>query len=147
MYVGTAISELVDPVDKRMNFSSEELVTTEARRYLSLTKVQDRIGSVGDLKSRTVAIKTTRMAAQQTSAARHAKPDSSINKASKSSKIVSIEEIESGSSTEDDDLPTYAKPDSDASDSDEDPTVINRDKPTAPVSVLDLILLQIEWAC
>ncbi|KAL9025492.1 MAG: hypothetical protein Q9196_005696, partial [Gyalolechia fulgens] len=139
MYVGTAVSELVDPVDKRMNFSSEELATTEGRRYLGLTKVQDRVGSVEDLKAGTVATKELEKPARQTSVARQAEPRSSNNQAAKGSRIISIEEIESEPESEDDDLPTYAKPDSDVSDSDEDPTVINRDKPTAPVYMNDLI--------
>ncbi|KAL8997414.1 MAG: hypothetical protein Q9188_006331, partial [Gyalolechia gomerana] len=138
MYVGTAVSQLVDPVDKRLNFGSEELETAEGRRYLGLTKVQDKVGSVEDLKSRTITTRATKMPAQQISAARQVKPLSSDNQATKGSKIVSIEEIENESEFEDDDLPTYAKPDSDASDSDEDPTVINRDKPTAPVLAFDL---------
>lgn len=139
MYVGTAISELVDPVDKRMNFSSEALTTPEGRRYLGLTKVQDRVGSVNDLQSLAIATKTAKKPAQQNLAAGRAKPIASINQVTKSSKIVSIEEIESESDSEDDDLPTYAKPDSDPSDSDEDPTVIIRGKPTAPVYINDLI--------
>ncbi|KAL8934190.1 MAG: hypothetical protein Q9216_006031 [Gyalolechia sp. 2 TL-2023] len=139
MYVGTAVSQLVDPVDKRMNFSSEELATAEGRRYLGLTTIQDRVGSVEDLKHRTVATKITKGPAQQASGAHQIKPPSSNSQAAKGSKIISIEQIESESNSDDDDLPTYAKPDSDASDSDEDPTVINRDKPTAPVYINDLI--------
>ena len=42
-------------------------------------------------------------------------------------------------SEDDDDLIPYAKPDSDPEDEDEDPTLINRDKPKAPVYVRDLI--------
>jgi telomere length regulation protein len=42
-------------------------------------------------------------------------------------------------SEEDDDLVPYAKPDSDPEDEDEDPTMINRDKPKAPVYIRDLM--------
>ena len=132
MYVGTAVSELVDPIDKRMNFSSEELKSTEGQHFLGLTKLQDRLGSMEDVKN-DISVIEKEEAREKTSAVQQIKPHSSSNRAAMGSKIISISEVESESET--DDLPKYAKPDSDASDSDEDPTVINRDKPSAPVSV------------
>ncbi|KAL8718539.1 MAG: hypothetical protein Q9225_004329, partial [Loekoesia sp. 1 TL-2023] len=139
MYVGTAISELVDPVDKRMSFSSEELTNAQGKRYLGLTKLQNRLGLIEDLKRGAIATKATKSPAKKTSAVRQVTSVSRKGQAGKTSKIISIEELESESNSEDDDLPLYAKSDSDASDSDEDPTVINRDKPTAPVYINDLI--------
>ncbi|KAJ8121666.1 hypothetical protein ONZ43_g1943 [Nemania bipapillata] len=50
-----------------------------------------------------------------------------------------IEEVVDNEEQEDPDLVPYAKPDSDAEDSDDDPTLINRDKPKAPVYIRDLI--------
>lgn len=135
MYVGTAVSELVDSPDKRINFSSDELKTAEAQRYLSLVKIRDSLGSVDDLKKGKDAKKPAATGTERNVAVRQIKPLSSNSHASKGSKVISIEEVESGSNSEDDDLPVYAKPDSDVSDSDEDPTVINRDKPTPPVLV------------
>ncbi|KAL9579945.1 MAG: hypothetical protein Q9212_004795, partial [Teloschistes hypoglaucus] len=139
MCVGTAVSELVDPADRRMNFSSEEVTGSQGQHFLRLTKVHDPLGSIADL--RPVQGATVPQISQNqkhnpvkvTQSSKDARPPATT------SKIISIEEIESESESEDDNLPTYAKPDSDASDSDEDPTVINRDKPTAPVYINDLI--------
>ncbi|EEY18593.1 conserved hypothetical protein [Verticillium alfalfae VaMs.102] len=50
-----------------------------------------------------------------------------------------IEEVEDSSESEDDDLMVYNKPDDDAEDSDEDATLVRRDKPKAPVYIRDLI--------
>jgi telomere length regulation protein len=48
---------------------------------------------------------------------------------------MAIEEISDKSEAEDEDLMMYEKPDTDASDSEEDPTLIQRSKPSPPVSV------------
>ena len=48
-------------------------------------------------------------------------------------KIVSVQEVSEDSESEDEDLVSYEKPDSDPSDSEEDPTLIQRSKPNAPV--------------
>ncbi|KAL9604810.1 MAG: hypothetical protein Q9219_000258 [cf. Caloplaca sp. 3 TL-2023] len=139
MYVGTAVSELVDPVDKRMAFGSEELKTAKAQRFLSLTKMKDELGSIGDLERQTAATKEAKTKPQRTSEAQDIKSLPVRSSATKGTRIISIEEVESEAESEDGDLPTYAKPDSDASDSDEDPTLINRDKPSVPVYIDDLI--------
>ena len=132
MIVGTAISELVDPKDKRMTFSSEEISSTDGQWYLSLASVHDEIGSVEDLKPRASASKQPSSHPVKSAAlnGRSAKP--SI-KPSGTSKIISIEEIADNSESEEEGLPTYEKPDFDESDEDDDPTVVQRDKPTAPV--------------
>jgi telomere length regulation protein len=50
-------------------------------------------------------------------------------------KVMAIEEISDESEAEDEDLMMYEKPDTDASDSEEDPTLVQRSKPRPPVSV------------
>lgn len=136
MYVGTAISELVDPPDKRMKFSSEELTNAEGQRYINLTGIQDSIGLTEDLKRKKTPGKQMVFRSARASAIQQVQQPSSSKQLPNESRIISIEELESESNSEEnDDLPTYARPDSDASDSDDDPTVINRDKPTAPVLV------------
>ncbi|KAL8714808.1 MAG: hypothetical protein Q9220_001321 [cf. Caloplaca sp. 1 TL-2023] len=139
MYLGTAISELVDPPDKRMNFESEEMTNTEGQRLLGLTKIQDQLGSMEDLRSDTAASNSVAPQTKQPTMAPKGKPRKAPNHAPTTSKIVSIEEIDDEAESEDEDLPTYAKPDSDPSDSDEDPTVIERDKPNPPVYINELI--------
>lgn len=132
MIVGTAVSQLIDAQDKRMNFGAEDLKGPDGLWYTSLTNVNDVVGSVGDLKiSPVVAQKATRKATKlETSTAASTKL---IRRANATSKILSIEEIGDSSDSDEEDLPMYQKPDSDPSDEDEDPTLVQRDKPTAPV--------------
>ncbi|KAL8897478.1 MAG: hypothetical protein Q9192_002554 [Flavoplaca navasiana] len=138
MYLGTAMSRLVDPLEKRMNFGSEEMISPQGQRYLSLTDIQDPLGSTDNLRRKEVKSEMS-IRAVETSAIRDNKPKEGNGKVSTGSKIISIEEVGDETEPEDEDLPLYAKPDSDASDSDEDPTVIERNKPTAPVYIDDLI--------
>ena len=134
MVVGTAISELVDPKDRRMNFGAEDLNSPEGLWYRSLPTIKDTIGSIKDLKP--MVPPPSKPTAQ---ANKSANGNSKLTKLSApttpTSRVMSIEEINDSSDTEDDDLPIYAKPDSDISDSDEDATLVQRDRPTAPVWV------------
>lgn len=131
MYVGTAVSKLVDPPEKRMNFSLEEIDSPDGRAYLNLTQIQDPIGSISDFKSEERA---------QLDTSEKDRDDQNMKrghfngtqKSTTTSKIIAIEEVGHGSE-EDEDLPIYEKPDSDTPDEDEDPTLVERNKPTAPV--------------
>ena len=135
MVIGEALSSLVDKDDKRMNFKIEEMNSPEAKWYKSLVDVSDATGSLDALKSQSVTkIPSKRKPAvsQPKLKPRTAQPSGS--------KIISIEEISSSEEDSDNDgLTPYAKPDSDASDSDEDPTLITHNKPTGPVYIRDLI--------
>ncbi|KAL8703454.1 MAG: hypothetical protein Q9201_003359 [Fulgogasparrea decipioides] len=138
MFVGMAVSELVDPPDKRMNFSSAEVTGPQAQRFVHLTAVRDPLGSIEDLRHDSATSESTIDEARKLPPTK-AIPLGDAGQALTRSKVVSIEEIDSASEPEDEDLPTYAKPDSDASDSDDDPTIVNRDKPTAPVYITGLL--------
>ncbi|ETS87273.1 hypothetical protein PFICI_01101 [Pestalotiopsis fici W106-1] len=133
MIVGEALSGLVDGSDKKLDFHSDETHTEEATWYKSLINIADEIGPVSPLQTQTSPEKpstSTKRAASKPKAR-------SIPSAPKTGFI--IEEIED-EDEDDEDLVPYAKPGSDAEDSDEDPTLINRDKPKAPVYIRDLIL-------
>lgn len=132
MYLGTAMSRLVDPPERRMNFGSEEMTSAQGQRYLSLTGLRDPLGSIDDLRHREVKSELSVRPAKKPTAKEN-KSNERSGKPSTGSKIISIEEVDDGSESENEDLPMYTKPDSDPSDSDEDPTVIERNKPTAPV--------------
>ncbi len=132
MFVGTAVSELVDSKDKRLTFNTEMSESTDAKWYQSLINVEDRVGSSEDLKSfQAASVTSFRKPAK--SANHNGKSKSSTMASQSRSKVISIEEITDGSESEVDDLPMYEKPDSDPSDDDEDPTLVQRNKPTAPV--------------
>jgi telomere length regulation protein len=128
MIVGTAVSELADAKEKQMNFSAEEVESTEGQWYRNLTKLEDSVGSINDMKKASPLSKKRNL----NSKAEVELSEPLVPPAS-GSKIVSIEEVESASDSEEDDLPVYEKPDSDASDSEEDPTLVQRDRPSAPV--------------
>lgn len=132
MIVGNAVSELVDPVDKRMNFSSDDMSNPEGRWYKSLTSINDAVGVISDLKASTVS-STKSLATRTKTGFGKEVPDQAPISAKASSKIISIEKINDSSESEAEDLPSYEKPDSDPSDEDDDPTLVQRDRPTAPV--------------
>ncbi|KAG9248875.1 telomere length regulation protein-domain-containing protein [Calycina marina] len=137
MIVGEALSGLVDKEDKKMDFKMDETKTSEAKWYKSLARVSDTVGSLDTLKSKAV-FNTLKQAQPRKSK----QPRNSEREALRgSSKIVAIEEVEDDSEelSDDDGLTAYAQPDSDAEDSDEDPTLITRNKPMAPVYIRDLI--------
>lgn len=133
MVVGMAISELVEAPGKGLKFDLEGLETEEAQWYLNLTRVRDKIGSISDLKRSKHGEAEN---PKQTTAnhPRLSRPPKSVN-TRPTARIVAIEEIEDDEdeNEEDDEFIPYEKPDSDASDTEEDPTLIQRGKPTAPV--------------
>lgn len=134
MIVGTAISQLIEEPGKGMKFDLEEMESEEALWYLNLINTKDTLGSLESI--RTPAPKTQKPAKSLSS-------DSTSQPQPKpqSSKIVAIEEIESENEEEDedDDLIPYEKPDDDLSDDDDDPTLVQRNKPTVPVYIRDLV--------
>jgi telomere length regulation protein len=133
MVVGEALSSLSDKGDKQMDFKMEDTKGTEGLWYKSLLQVEDRPGSLEPLKSGSSVAKTTLKPKSKP-----ARPAKQV-RTSTSSKIIAIEEVDDSDEDEKDGLRPYAKPDSDAEDSDEDPTLIQRNKPTAPVYIRDLI--------
>ena len=132
MVLGNAVSALVDTEDKRMKFTAEELNSSDGQWYINLTNVEDTIGLIKDLKPlEAFSVKSLGKRARPVTS--NAKPTKLAKPPNASSKIISIEEINDSSESESDDLPMYGKPDSDPSDEDEDPTLVQRDRPTAPV--------------
>ncbi|KAJ4382829.1 telomere binding protein [Didymella sp. IMI 355093] len=132
--VGTAISKMVDKPELQLKIELEGNEAEEARWYERLTKVDDRLGSVSDLQPKPTGASTSRPSS---------KPKPAVGDA-KSSAVTEFQgprviEVLSDSEDEDADLVTYSKPDSDPEDSDDDPTAINRTKPTTPVYIRDLV--------
>ncbi|KAL2161610.1 hypothetical protein VTH06DRAFT_8172 [Thermothelomyces fergusii] len=131
LVVGEALSGLVDKEEKRLNFKMEETDEEEGRWYKGLTHVSDDIGPFAALLSPSNEIPRASREAPRKPAARPAPQPPQ--------KGLIIEELSDEEGPEEDDLVPYAKPDSDPEDSDDDPTLIRRDKPKAPVYVRDLI--------
>lgn len=135
MAVGEALSSLVDKGDKRMDFKVEEMSTDEAKWYKSLVNVTDSVGSIEPLRGGSVTKIPKNLEPKVSQQPKKPTPMPT------GSKIIAIDEIEDSDEegSDDDGLVPYAKPDSDAEDSDEDATLITRNKPTAPVYIRDLI--------
>lgn len=132
MITATAVSELVDPKDKQMNFSMEEVNGAEGQWYRNLTKQKDVIGSIGDLKPVSDILGKWQSGSPKSRVTK-SKPLKPSSTANISSKIISIVELDGSSESEDDDLVPHEKPDSDPEDSEEDATLVQRGRPVAPV--------------
>ncbi|KAI0974306.1 telomere length regulation protein [Xylaria arbuscula] len=140
MAVGEALSGLVHGKETKLDFKMDEMTTDEADWYKSLVHVSDKAGPLDPLKTSVPSSgpKDFNKPARETRKQQSQKqPQQLKHKPAKTGFI--IEEVEDEGEQEDSDLVPYAKPDSDAEDSDEDPTLINRDKPKAPVYIRDLI--------
>lgn len=131
MTVGMAISQLIEPPGKAMKFDLEEMESDDAIRYINLVRTQDRVRSIESLKKNT---KATEALAKSKKDTMHRLTSHQPRTNPQSTKVVSIEEVEDSEDEEDDeDLAPYEKPDADPSDSEEDPTLIQRGKISAPV--------------
>ncbi|KAI0841871.1 telomere length regulation protein-domain-containing protein [Hypoxylon sp. FL0890] len=135
MVVGEALSGLVHGKETKLDFKMDEMDTEEARWYKSLVQISDKPGPLDPLRELVTLPKPV-------NAPKAAKPLKAA--AQRPAKLPAqsgfiIEEVEDDEEGEDPDLVPYAKPDSDAEDSDEDATLVNRDKPKAPVYIRDLI--------
>lgn len=142
MIVATALSKLVDKADRVMNFGTEEMDSEEANSWFDLVNVTDIVGDLSALKTGTaIALPQTAQKRTLTASSKRSSRPTPQN-----TKIIAIEEIsdsdrENASSDEEEepDLRPYVRPDSDPEDSDDDPTLINRKKPSAPVYITSLI--------
>ncbi|KAL2183826.1 hypothetical protein L209DRAFT_713708 [Thermothelomyces heterothallicus CBS 203.75] len=133
MVVGEALSGLVDKGEKRLNFKMEETDEEEGKWYKGLTNVSDDIGPFAALLSPSTDIPRASREAPRKPATRRPAPQPP-------QKGFIIEELsDEEGPEEDDDLVPYAKPDSDPEDSEDDATLVRRDKPKAPVYIRDLI--------
>lgn len=133
MIIGVGMSKCVDEPGKVMNFHVEEMETPEVKDMLALIDVKDTIGAHEDLK-----VIAEPKSEEKLPKKRRIAPPESPRSPKLPSKILAIEEV-SSSEDDEEDLVPYHKPLDDPEDSDEDPTLIDRNKPKAPIYVVDLI--------
>lgn len=142
MVIGSAISRLVDAPELQLKFDLEGNDAAEAAWYENLTQLKDEVGNLRDLVSddihKTISrtIKSEQKRLLQKSTARIVPGGPTITEVP----APRIVEVLDDSENEDDDLMAYEKPDSDPEDDTDDPTEINRNKPTAPVYIRDLLV-------
>ena len=149
MIVATAISSLVDKEDAKMTFGTDDMQTNEARWYLQLVNVDDTVGTLKDfhsiLQSRSQITKSrTRISTTQPEEMPklNGKPVFGPSRPPMQTEVIGekvTEIFDSNEESDDDGLKPYAKPDSDPEDSDEDATLVNRNKVKPPVYLRDLM--------
>jgi telomere length regulation protein len=134
MIVSMTISGLTDKKANQLTFTDDAMETEEAKWYQQLVHVDDKVGCLEDIRNAaTIGKRVASIPIEKK--ALPARPQKVTGKHSLSSQAV----ISSGprivelDSDEEEDLIPYAKPDSDPEDEDEDPTLIQRNKPKAPV--------------
>jgi telomere length regulation protein len=149
MIVGTALSSLVDKEGSKLSFGTDDMQGPEADRYFALIKINDQPSTLGDF----LKLVIEKPESKRPIAHRAAKPPAMPKidgkptfgpvrppaKAQTEAEGNQITELSDTDSDDDDGLTPYAKPDSDAEDSDEDATLVNRDKTRAPVYIRDLM--------
>ncbi|KAL1603482.1 telomere binding protein [Paraconiothyrium brasiliense] len=134
--VGMAISKTVDKPETQLKFDLEGAEAEETEWYQRLTQINDKLGEISDLK-----VQENRSSKQGDRKGR----TKAVTKGTASPAVTEIqgprivEILSDEDEDEDDDLIPYSKPDSDPEDETDDPTEINRNKPTAPVYIRDLI--------
>jgi telomere length regulation protein len=133
MVTGMAVSRLIDKPNEAMSFDLEELEAEECQSYVRLTHVIDSFRPIEDLLLESITGKkenSNLLKIVQRSA-------SSVPEAPTipGSKIATIEELSEEDMDDGEDMVPYDKPDTDASDSEDDPTLVQRSKPTKPVFV------------
>ncbi|KAL6868570.1 telomere length regulation domain-containing protein [Trichoderma novae-zelandiae] len=141
LVVGESLSTLMDDKSQKLDFHMEETDSEEAQWLKSLTNISDEVGSIEPLlkaeASGPPAKKESRPTPRRTQKLK-AKPKPKPGPGISTIKPIAIVE-EVDSSDDDEDLVPYAKG-SDPEDSDEDATLVQRNKPKAPVYIRDLIL-------
>ncbi|KAL7927564.1 telomere length regulation domain-containing protein [Trichoderma austrokoningii] len=140
--VGETLSTLMDDKAQKLDFHMDETETEEAKWLKSLTSVVDQVGSIEPiLKTEISGLPARRENQPPQKPAQKQKPNpkpKSEPRISAIKPIAIIEEIDSSDDSEEDLVP-YTK-DSDPEDSDDDATLVQRNKPKAPVYIRDLIL-------
>lgn len=134
MVLAALVSSMIDPEERRLKF---EGISEEIEIFNRLTRSSDRVGTIADLRLSPSGNAEVPSVATLTKSMVHNPTGRKSTKHVAQSKIVAIEEInESAQESEDEELLAYAKPDTDESDEEEDATLVQRNKPTAPVWVI-----------
>lgn len=133
MVIGEAISSLSDT---QLDFKMDELDTEEALWLKGLVRVHDQVGPIDRLLSEAA---TPLSQATSSSKPRPAPTKQKRTPVPPRQTGFVIEEVDDSEEDEDADLKSYAKLDYDPEDSDEDATMVRRNKPKPPVYVRDLI--------
>jgi telomere length regulation protein len=151
MIVGTALSSKVDKAGSKMSFGTDDMLTREAKWYFSLIDIQDQVREMEDFSPLfTVKSSIGRRRESPQPTARSVempiingkpmfgpvRPPIPVQTEIIGPKVSEVLETD-----ENDEIQAYAKPDSDPEDSDEDATLVKRNKPRPPVYIRDLMTM------
>jgi len=114
LIVGESISRKLDPEERRLKFKVPDTESSEAETWRSLIDIDDEIFPLKDLQGGIIEETTETPAGETTD-------------------MVPAEEFLIDDEDLDSDLKTYPAPDSDVEDSDDDPTLVNREKTLNPL--------------
>lgn len=133
MAVGKVISEIVDKPENAMKFEFEDGEKEEVEYFRKLMQINDKLGHIGDLELSQSGFHNSHNRTSKTKDTKQKSTDkfAPVGGQSQPSGPRIVEVMDD--SEEDDDLIPYAKPDSDPEDESDDPTAVQRNKPTAPV--------------
>lgn len=118
MLVAMVLSNLLESPGKAIQFELDETEKAEFDFYRRLVQIHDCVGSMQSLKPIDPSTKWP------------SRPKQRLKNQARPVEMISIKKPTNES---DDGLMSYEKPDSDPEDSEEDPTLITRSKPNAPV--------------
>lgn len=140
MVVGEALSGLVDKPETRLDFKMEETSSDEARWLKGLVGISDSIGPYKDmLRPKQGPSDVTRTSEPKRTESKQAKPAARSQPSTARPIVEELSDGEGESSDAAADPKPYAKPLHDPEDSDDDPTLVRRDRPKPPVYIRDLI--------
>jgi telomere length regulation protein len=151
MIMGTALSSMIDKEGSKLRFGTDDMQGPEADQYFALININDQPSTLGEFlklvaekpeNKRSLVQRATR---PPTMPKIDGKPTfGPVRPPARAQTEIEgnqVTEISDSDSEDDDGLTPYAKPDSDAEDSDEDATLVNRDKTRAPVYIRDLMAM------
>ncbi|GAB0134814.1 hypothetical protein EsDP_00003170 [Epichloe bromicola] len=151
MCVGEALSTLQDSNTKKLDFHMEETDSEEAQWLKGLTRATDSVGparlilsSISQSQSQPVNSERPRVTTSKSKSNSQPQPRPRIKgkgrvPVSQPAPRPIVEEVDSSDEDEDDDLQPILDKGSDPEDSDDDATLVRRNKPKPPVYIRDLI--------
>ena len=122
MIVGESISRKLDPEERRLTFKVPDTESSAAESWRSLIDIDDQIHPLKDLQGGIIEETTETPASDE--------PEM----------VPADEFLVDDEEDLDADLKTYPAPESDAEDSDDDPTLVNREKTPNPLYLPHSIL-------
>ena len=133
MVFAMVVSSMIDPNERALKF---EGIDEDFETFIALATTNQKIGSITDLQSAPLCTETPFDSATPSEAQTRQKAPTVPMKQLTQTKIVAIEEVgKSDGDSDDEGMLPFAKPDTDESD-EEDATLVQRNKPSAPVYVV-----------